>query len=180
MKTFNKIRDLIEHGHWVACEHKNGNWKVFLFVNGKGQLEGTGAGETIEKSIEYGLHSMACDQASFEGDFTNNYKVVTPAPKLLKAGDKVEILENVRELPGLDDWFDEKKEMIGQKGFEIRSFDIVDYEIFTKDKRNSYSFPHWAVAPCYEDEEETYEQETLSGKEVTVTIDGVEHVAVIK
>ena len=180
MKTYNKIRNLIEHGHWVACEDKDGYWKVFLFVNGKGRLEGTEIGGNITDSMDYGLRGINYSEQRFEEKFTDNYKVVTPAPKLLKAGDKVEILENVRELPGLDDWFDEKKEMIGQKGFEIRSFDIVDYEIFTKDKRNSYSFPHWAVAPCYEDEEETYEQETLSGKEVTVTIDGVEHVAVIK
>ena len=176
MKTFNKVKNLIQHGHWVACETVNRNWKVFMLVNDEEELEGTGIKNTIEKSIKYGLYDCPHNQEDFENEFTDNYKVVTPAPKLLKPGDKVEILENVREHPDFERWLDPAKEMVGQKGLEIRRIDVGDYCVYTKDKSDHYSFPYWAVVPYYEDEEE----ETLSGKEVTVTIDGVEHVAVIK
>lgn len=150
---FEHIKNLIELGHRVAVKGKDGLWKVFLFVNGYGNLEGTIHMETIEQSLARGLSDSNYNKEQFENYFTTEYKIITEPPKMLPVGTKVEILENVRDIAKKKSWIETSMNMIGESGFEIKNTYNGDrYEIWNYDKTDYSIFPHWAVAPVYEEE----------------------------
>ncbi len=149
------IKTCIEAGHWVAVQHNDGDWRVFTFINGDGDLQGTFSEDTIKMSLNSGLATNSYTEDGIEHYFTTNYKIVTPTPKLLKAGDKCEILDSelIREIAQEEEWDDKKVEMIGKKAFEIQSVNYEEYyTIWTKNKSDWFTFPHWAVAPYFEEE----------------------------
>lgn len=43
--------------------------------------------------------------------------------------------------------------MIAQKGLEIKNSNLFYYEVYTKDKSDWYTFPHWAVVRDFSEEE---------------------------
>lgn len=150
---FEHIKNLIELGHRVAVKGKDGLWKVFLFVNGGGNLEGTAPMETIEESLARGINSFCCNKEELEKYYTTEYKIITEPHKMLPIGTKVEILENVRDIAKKKSWIETSMNMIGESGFEIKNTYNGDrYEIWNYDKTDYSIFPHWAVAPVYEEE----------------------------
>lgn len=164
----------LSHGDWVAMKYNNGKWKVFMYERPNGNFQGTYAEDSIEKCLAYGLAITSYPPKEITQDFTE-YQIIKRPPVLMKEGDKCQIIDSpeLREILTLADR--SKIEMIGQKGFEIYSSNNLAYEILKKDNSIWYTFPHWAVARDFSEEEGT-----LSGKEVIVTVDGKEYTAVIK
>lgn len=169
------LKDLLQQGHRVAVKTKGGEWRVFLSVrhpDGHTYFQGTCSCKSIEESLREGLENADWEESDIETFFTNEYKVVTPAPKILKKGDTVEILENVREMAEREGWREEVMTMIGQRGLKVKESFAVEYRIWNKDMSNWCLFPRWAVAKC-DPEEEVVEMtmadvEKLVGKKVKI------------
>ena len=97
---------------------------------------------------------------------------ITPIPHLYKEiKGKVDILDcpEMREMAERTNWNKDKREMIGQKGFNVCKYcdDDQSYEIYTKDKTDWYIFPAWAVVPSFEEENPILEKD---GKRYEVKI----------
>lgn len=142
---FEFVKKNIAHGHWVAVEDKEMEWKVFMFIDGDGFIQGTALSGTIEKALELGLNSDPWDEKDLEKYFTTNYKILPQKPKPLKVGDRVEVLEIAGE------------EFAGHK-FEIVEVNDDDHGVYYRDKE-CYIFKHWEVAPVMEEEVEDTHQE---------------------
>lgn len=153
---FDFIKTCIQAGHWVAVQHNDGDWKVFIFVRDNKFLQGTYYQKTVEECISFGLSDSYFSKEYIEEKFKTNYKIVTPTPNLLKTGDKCEVLDSelIRKYAKENRWGEEKVGLIGGKGFEVKELNIPysHYEIWTKDKSDWFYYPTWAVAPYFEEE----------------------------
>ena len=152
------LEDLIRQGHQVAVRDNDWKWNVFLFINWNWEFEWTIERITIDKCMEHWLNSRSYTPKEIENYFTDEYKVVTPTPKLLEVWDTVEILENVREnvreYAIKEERYKDCSNTIWQKWLEIRSVYSYWYLIWTKDKSDFLIFPTRAVAKCESDTKE--------------------------
>ena len=144
---------VLDQGHWVAMEHNNGRWKVFMYQRPDGEFEGTVCREKIEQCLICGVVGTIYTKEDIENDFTGKYAIVTPAPKMLEVGDMVQILDIAKECERYKYWHYEAKEMV--VGLFVGLFEISDitngnYSIWNKDKTCSWDFPQWAVAKAPE------------------------------
>ena len=131
MTNFEKIKKLLKHGHKVQIGKS-----VYIGISKSGNL-------LREDIVVFGEEEIN-EMGSLE---------ITPIPykfEILKEGDKVDILENLRELEKFD-YYSECKNMIGTKNNVItqvkNNYYGVHYII------NGYFFPHNCVSPSIEDEE---------------------------
>jgi len=138
-----RLKQMIEMWHRVAVKNNNWWWKVFMHINWNWSFEWTAQEVSIEECLETWLTSYTNSVKKIEDDFTDEYKIVTPAPTLLKKWDQCEILENVRE-------YGEEKErakncidMIWKWWLILDETTNLGYGIW------DYYFPHRAVAPVY-------------------------------
>lgn len=160
------IIDLVSYGHRVAVKDNSGLWKVFINIQLEGRLSGTSTNDSIEKCLANGLGSANYSEKDLIDIFTDEYQIVqivTKAPKQYKVGQRVDILEIAKELPEFEYWDNEKKEMVGQKGLEISGvvYDNGTYGVYKKDKSDYWSFPHWCLAPHYEEESDDKTEEAI-------------------
>ena len=142
------LETLIKQGHHVAVKRNDGLWRVLMFITSRGLFMGTIVENTIEKCLEFGLWYDRYDNEDIEGYFTNEYKIVTPAPLMLEPGTKVEILENIRKYAENEGWEKQCIDMIGEKGFKAISTSAGDYVL-----AGNHYFPNWAVAALPPEEE---------------------------
>jgi len=147
------LETLIREWHQVAVKHKNWIWRVFMFIDWDWNFQWTVGRKTIQDCLSYWLIETLYPPRDIEKRFTNEYKVVTPTPLLLKKWDKVEILENLREYAERIDWSKEIIEMIWQKGLGIYEVLNGRYIVYNEEKSNYFYFPHRAVAK-YEPQED--------------------------
>ena len=143
------LETLIAQRHWVAMEHNNGRWKVFMYQRPDGEFEGTVGHNTIKECLTFGLIGGAYTKEDIKDDFTGKYAIVTPAPKMLEVGDMVQILDIAKECEGYESWHHEAKDMVGGV-LNIRNVASTYYCVWNKDKTCSWNFPHWAVAKAPE------------------------------
>ena len=153
----------LAHGDWVAMKHKDRDWKVFMYEIPNGKFEGTGYEDSIEECLESGLYWASHRPEDINENFTE-YKIIKRPPTPMKKGDKCQIIDSqeLRKVAERRKWDDEHKEIIGQKGLEIYWSDGSDYVIYTKDKSNWCTFPHWAVARDFSEELELSDEELLT------------------
>lgn len=136
----------LKHGHWVAVKNKNQFWKVFT---PDGRLEGTiPTNGTIDISLGQGLSTSGFSKEEIENDFTEEYKIVTPAPVLLEPGTKVELIDSYKKKCKTT------YEILATYGpLTVTGISAGTYFIRHVNGTNIYEVPHWAVAPVYEPED---------------------------
>ena len=93
-------------------------------------------------------------------------EVIQRIPTAYKAWDKVLVLSN--PYPGIED-----KEVMVWKVCEINSFHNGYYRVWTDDKSDWFYFPSHCLSPVFE-------EDSLSGKEAKIVIDGKEYSATLK
>ena len=91
-------------------------------------------------------------------------EVIQRIPTPYVAGDKVLVLSN----PGI-----EYKEVMVWKVCEINSFHNGYYRVWTDDKSDWFYFPSHCLSPVFE-------EDSLSGKEAKIVIDGKEYSVTLK
>lgn len=160
------LKDLLEQGHWVAVKDINDEWMVFTYLKPSGHVQGTYCAEDITECFEKGLTNSAIYSGDIEDKFTDEYVIVTKPPKLLKVGDRVRILENIREIVEERDWNEKKVSMIGKRNLIITAIEFDGSYSIRMEIGHTYTFPHWAVAPDYSKEQETI---NIGGTEYEVT-----------
>ena len=167
MKNSEKLKAWIEQGHWVAGQNKDGDWKVFLSVDKDGEFQGTLSRETVYDCLRSSLSTNSYMPEEIDSDWSN-FQFETPVPKLIEVGKKVMILENVREIVEKRGGGKKKIEMIGKSGLIIKEVFPFYYSVYSEDQEDHFSFPHWAVAEYFEDEEEITleEAEKILGKKI--------------
>lgn len=147
------IKDLISYGHEVLVEQKGGDLRILNSIMPNGNLQGTCPGKDEGECRRLGWSNLELRPKEIENDFTDNYKIVTQTPKKYLNGQKVDILEIAREAKGFEDWSSDRKEMVGQKGLEVKNQTVEgSYSIYTKDKTRAFIFPHWCLAPHKKEE----------------------------
>lgn len=70
-----------------------------------------------------------------------------PAPKQFEVGQLVDVLENAKDHAQFNDWNKEAKNMVGQKGLEIKGIDDEGYNVWQKDKKDWWLFEHKYLIP---------------------------------
>lgn len=162
------IFNLVKHGHDVAVKYKDGGYAIIKGMNPDGALYGTSLAKTIEECKKDGIFVTNWLIQEIQECFTNEYEIVTEPPILYKAGDLVDILPIAKEvLYFVEDWGDgtqeRAQEMVGQKGVEIKFYhsDGGLYEVYTKDKSHCYIFPHWCLAPHFQEEPDDKMEEAM-------------------
>ena len=138
--TFRNVKLLVLEGHWVACKRRGGRWAVFSSVGIGGGLQSTRWGKTIEDSLRKGRSSDHHHEKFFKEEIHGEYKVVTPAPKILKVGDKVRILDSYKE--NVKGWY--PMILWTRSIFEITQVNPGGYTLINEKKKNS-QVPYWAV-----------------------------------
>ena len=129
-----KLKQLLEMGHHVEVKDKE--WEKFKFIS---------LHDRWWFIHEYGrFTSITIDQT-----FTNEYKIVTKAPKRLKEWDKVRILENVREIIDNEE---RKRTEIENMIWNVYKIESIAY-LCTHYIIEWIAFPTRAVAPDWEEEE---------------------------
>ena len=158
----------LAHGDWVGMK-RGDYWKVFMHETFEGEFQGTVNRINLEDCLEDGLDYEIIPRLDIEEYYYTEYKIIKPAPKLMKAGDKCQIIDTpeLRKLVEYNNSGDITN-LLNKKETKV---DYTDGTMYLVD---GWSLPHWAVARDFS------EEETLSGKEVTVTVDGKEYTAVIK
>ena len=161
--TAEQLSAHLAHGDWVAMKDRDEYWKVFTYEKANGEFKGTACENSIEESMEVGHNSTPYSPEEINENFTE-YKIIKRPPTLMKARDKCQIIDSqeLRELAEEQEWSDEQKEMIGQKGLEIYYRNGLYYQIYIEDKSNWFSLPHWAVARDFSEELELSDEELLA------------------
>lgn len=155
------ILNLVKHGHDVVVRDMVGGYTILKGVNPDGTFYGTCFCDTMEE-CKRGRVGGNYSIQELQDIFTNEYEIVTEPPMLYKKGDLVDILPIAKELPGFERWREKAREMVGQKGLQIK-FVYYDgtYTIYTKDKSGCYDFPHWCLAPHFQEESDDKMEEAM-------------------
>lgn len=150
MTNIEKVKRILDAGHWVKVTFEDGETTTITSYLGD----------------EY---TWIEDNGVWVGDVIAEWsiiEVIQRIPTPYKSGDKVLVLSN--PYPGIED-----KEVMVWKVCEINSFHNGYYRVWTDDKSDWFYFPSHCLSPVFE-------EDSLSGKEITVTIEGKEYTAVIK
>jgi len=159
MTNYEKIKAIVKHGHLCAIKDDAGNWRVYSSMCSDGGIRCS----LWFKEIEICMNSLGDIYSPKEGINALKITEIKPIPrkiKTLEVGDKVRILENIKEIENFESWNDEVKKMIGEI-FEIEGVNSnssgFSYEC------DGCRFPHHCVSPVLEEEHE--ETINIEGKE---------------
>lgn len=151
------LKDLILAGHRVACKTKEWQWKVFLFINWKWELEWTSIQKSIDISIASWLSSVWRTEKEIIDNLIWEYKIVTPLPQLPQVWDTVEVLEICRELPLFNEWRNDMKDMVWKK-YMVEESDY-NWMIMIWDDWIHCMFNSRQVAKCEPEKEQSIQPE---------------------
>ena len=147
MTNIEKIKRILDAGHWVKADYKI---------------------ITSYHDDEFSYIKEGSVWVFLAAGIVFKYselEVIQRIPTPYQPGDKVLVLSN----PSNDN---KTKEAMVWKICEIKDVQCgCYYDVWNEDKTNYWYFPSYCLAPAFE------EELTLSGKEVTVTIDGKEYIA---
>jgi hypothetical protein len=172
--TYNYIINTIKSGKKIAVQHNEGEWAVFLYIRPDGLIQGTHWQDKINESLESGLSGKEWSKKELLERCSDNTVVndilLNPAPLLPKVGDKVEILENIRETAIKEKYGQPFLDLIGVKDLKVGRVCFAEIHVYNIDKSSLWQLPHWAVATLpvhWEEEKETVmtiaELEQLTG-----------------
>jgi len=150
MTNYKKIKAIVEHGHLCAVKHEDGDWAVYSSMCSNEAIRRSTWHSDIEDCMDH--LGISCNSKELINDFTiTEIKPIPRKIKMLKVGDKVRILENIKEIKSYEYWDNKAKEMIG-KIFEIEEVDSNSSDISYQ--CDDYRFPHHCVSPVLEEERE--------------------------
>lgn len=156
---------------------KSKRFKVFTYVNGRGELEGTFPRNNLEKSLHGSLSWDSTNESDINKYFTTNgvlneHDIITPQMKKFEVGDDVIVLESMLEIIGLMVGFNNKKtyeeleDMVGGI-YPIQSVDLSEDEYFdvygTTYTVNGHTIPQHVLAPAYKPEPKLSDAEAREG-----------------
>lgn len=150
MTNIEKVKRILDAGHYVGITYPD--WTMC-----------TATSYHNNRVSYFHKESLWTINSSFE-DCT--IEVIQRIPTAYKAWDKVLVLSN--PTPG----FTEKEDMVW-KVLKVNGYCDGYYKVWTDDQSHWYSFPHHCLAPAFE-------EDSLSGKEAKVTIDGKEYSVTLK
>jgi len=154
MTNIEKVKRILDAGHCVKATDKD--WVVYTIY--------------AQPEDWWVISYKVCDgelelfQINEWEDCT--IEVIQRIPTPYVAGDKVLVLSN--PYPGI-----EYKEAMVWKVCEINSFHNGYYRVWTDDKSDWFYFPSHCLSPAFE-------EDSLSGKEAKIVIDGKEYSVTLK
>jgi len=152
MTNIEKVKRILDAGHCVKVTFEDG---VIRTV--------TSYYECLFSYFRTDIETMSTIRDDFK-DCT--IEVIQRIPTPYVAGDKVLVLSN--PYPGI-----EYKEVMVWKVCEINSFHNGYYRVWTDDKSDWFYFPSHCLSPVFE-------EDSLSGKEAKIVIDGKEYSVTLK
>ena len=150
MTNIEKVKRILDAGHWAKVSYPDGD-----IITVTSHSDGMFSYYRNWGGYHYTLEFKDC-----------TIEVIQRIPTLYKAWDKVLVLSNPS--PGIED-----KEVMVWKVCEINSFHNGYYRVWTDDKSNWFYFPYHCLAPAFE-------EDSLSGKEAKIVIDGKEYSVTLK
>jgi len=152
MTNIEKVKRILDAGHYVKVTFEDG---VIRTV--------TSYYECLFSYFRTDIETMSTIRDDFK-DCT--IEVIQRIPTPYVAWDKVLVLSN--PYPGI-----EYKEVMVWKVCEINSFHNGYYRVWTDDKSDWFYFPSHCLSPVFE-------EDSLSGKEAKIVIDGKEYSVTLK
>ena len=153
MINIEKVKRILDAGHWVKVTYPNSVTRII-----------TSYYKCLFSLVHTDSEHMSVLNTPDFKDCT--IEVIQRIPTAYKSGNKVLVLSNP------DHYSDAKREMVW-KVFEINSFHNGYYRVWTDDKSDWFYFPYHCLSPAFE-------EDSLSGKEAKVVIDGKEYSATLK
>ena len=152
MTNIEKVKRILDAGHWAKVTFEDGDILTITSYHGN--------------EISYLGKGLNCIFTFRNPSFKDcTIEVIQRIPTPYKAWDKVLVLSNP------DHYSDAKQEMVW-KVLEIWLWNGINY-VVSIDGKLWYHFPNHCLAPAFD-------EDSLSGKEAKVTIDGKEYTCVIK
>ena len=150
MTNIEKVKRILDAGHYVGITYPDGTMCTATSYHNN-------------RVSYFHKESLWTINSSFE-DCT--IEVIQRIPKPYVAWDKVLVLSN----PDPDNIY---KEAMAWKVCEVYRFDSEVYHIYELDKSDHWEFPAHCLAPVFE-------EDSLSGKEAKIVIDGKEYSVTLK
>ena len=152
MTNIEKVKRILDAGHYVKVTFEDG---VICTV--------TSYYECLFSYFRTDIETMSTIRDDFK-DCT--IEVIQRIPTPYVAGDKVLVLSN--PYPGIED-----KEVMVWKVCEVRTTDGFNYAVWDEDKTDYCILPPSYLSPAFE-------EDSLSGKEAKIVIDGKEYSVTLK
>lgn len=152
MTNIEKVKRILDAGHWVKVSYPDGDILTITSYHGN--------------EISYLGKGLNCIFTFSKPTFENcTIEVIQRIPTPYVAWDKVLVLSNPTGNESMDNmvW----------KILEVKDNLSYYYSIFNTDKSDRWNFPAHCLSPAFE-------EDSLSGKEAKVTIDGKEYSATLK
>ena len=154
MTNIEKIKRIIDVGHWVKATDKD--WVVYTIY---------------AQPEDWWVISYKVDDGELELFQINEWEdctieVIQRIPTAYKAWEKVLVLSNPE--PSIS-----SMEKMVWKICEVKNTDSFNYKVWDEDKTDYWILPPSCLAP-------TFDEDSLSGKEAKVTIDGKEYSVTLK
>ena len=153
MTNIEKVKRIIDAGHWVKVTYPDGVTRII-----------TSYYKDLLSYIRTDMDIMVVLNTPDFKDCT--IEVIQRIPTAYKAWDKVLVLSH----PELD--VREIQSMVGTI-CTIKSVNNPYYGLWNENKDNYFYFPYYCLAPAFD-------EDSLSGKEAKVTIDGKEYSVTLK
>ena len=151
MTNIEKVKRILDAGHWVKVIDED--FEPLIITSYK------------DNYFSY-IDSEDELQVTDIGFIGCTIEVIQRIPTEYKAGDKVLVLSH----PELD--VREIQSMVGTI-CTIKSVNIAYYGLWNENKDNYFYFPYYCLAPAFE-------EDSLSGKEAKIVIDGKEYSVTLK
>ena len=152
MTNIEKVKRILDAGHCVKVTYPENGYIQTVTSYHNNEFSYTDKNPTNIYTVR---------NPSFKGC---TIEVIQRIPTPYVAGDKVLVLSN----PGI-----EYKEVMVWKVCEINSFHNGYYRVWTDDKSDWFYFPSHCLSPVFE-------EDSLSGKEAKIVIDGKEYSVTLK
>ncbi len=153
MTNIEKVKRIIDAGHWVKVTFEDGDILTITSYHGN--------------EISYLGKGLNCIFTFRNPSFKDcTIEVIQRIPTPYKAWDKVLVLSNHQKNVA------EMQDMVWNV-CEIESNNGTLYTVWNNKKDNFYYFPSHCLSPVFE-------EDSLSGKEAKVTIDGKEYSVTLK
>mgnify|MGYP006921457750 CR=1 FL=1 len=154
MTNIEKVKRILDAWHWVKVTNKNGGYIQTITSYHNNEFSYTDKNPTNIYTVR---------NPSFK-DCT--IEVIQRIPTAYKAWEKVLVLSNPE--PSIS-----SMEKMVWKICEVKNTDSFNYKVWDEDKTDYWILPPSCLAP-------TFDEDSLSGKEAKVTIDGKEYSVTLK
>ena len=152
MTNIEKVKRILDAGHWVKVTYEDGVTRTV-----------TSYYECLFSYFRTDIETMSTIRDDFK-DCT--IEVIQRIPTPYVAWEKVLVLSNPN--PGI-----EGKEAMVWKVMEVSCFNDGYYRVWNDDKSDWFYFPYHCLSPVFD-------EDSLSGKEAKILIDGKEYSVTLK